>query len=149
MTTIVFRAGILAADSRGYSGTKTPIGDKRKIFATPDGELAGVSSALPGVSEAFRSWLLAGASPDSWPAALTDKDFVALVVDPASQARLYNSSPLPSGPLQAPYFAIGSGEQYALGALLMGASAEEAVAAAIEMDVWSGGPITTLKLHSA
>ncbi|ODT84837.1 hypothetical protein [Phenylobacterium sp. SCN 70-31] len=44
----------------------------------------------------------------------------------------------------AEYYAIGSGSEFALGAMAMGASAEEAVRAAIKHDCYSGGEINTI-----
>ena len=35
MTTIAYRDGILAADTRGFSGASTPIGNKLKIHQSP------------------------------------------------------------------------------------------------------------------
>lgn len=44
------------------------------------------------------------------------------------------------------FYAIGSGAQYALGAMEMGASTEKAVQVAIKYDNYTGGLITTLEL---
>jgi ATP-dependent protease HslVU (ClpYQ) peptidase subunit len=40
------------------------------------------------------------------------------------------------------WYAVGSGAQYALGALKVGATAQEAVEAAISFSVYSSGPLT-------
>ncbi|MGA0595606.1 hypothetical protein [Enterovirga sp. CN4-39] len=45
----------------------------------------------------------------------------------------------------APYFAIGSGRDQALGAMFMGAGAEDAIRAAIAHDVWTNGDVVTLR----
>ncbi len=44
----------------------------------------------------------------------------------------------------APFFAYGSGSELALGAMLAGATAEEAVRAAAQRDTGTGGEITVL-----
>ncbi|MER9390093.1 hypothetical protein [Mesorhizobium sp. M0435] len=51
-----------------------------------------------------------------------------------------------TGPLEAPFFAIGSGTEFALGPLHAGRTAEEAVRIASEYDSLTGGPIHTAKL---
>lgn len=47
--------------------------------------------------------------------------------------------------INAPYFATGSGAEYATGAMAHGATAEEAVRAAMLHDTNSGGEITVLR----
>lgn len=42
------------------------------------------------------------------------------------------------------FYAMGSGERFALGAMAHGACAAEAVQAAIRFDIYSGGPIRTV-----
>lgn len=44
-----------------------------------------------------------------------------------------------------PFYALGSGSTVAMGAMQQGASAVEAVEAAIALDIYSGGPIRVLK----
>lgn len=46
---------------------------------------------------------------------------------------------------RAKYLALGSGSEYAMGAMSMGATAEQAVAVAIEHDTGSGGEIMVLR----
>lgn len=45
------------------------------------------------------------------------------------------------------WYAIGSGADYALGALYMGGTPEEAVEAAIKFSIYSSGPILTMEQH--
>lgn len=47
--------------------------------------------------------------------------------------------------ITGPFFAIGSGADVAMGAMAAGASADEAVAIAIQLDTFSGGEITILR----
>jgi len=49
-------------------------------------------------------------------------------------------------PIVDPYFAVGSGQQFATAAMYMGATAEEAVKVAMALDPNTGGDIQTLKL---
>ncbi|SCW95543.1 hypothetical protein [Ancylobacter rudongensis] len=143
MSTIAYRAGVMAADTRAYSGSKVPIGNKVKIWRIEGGALIGVATAKPGQGEMFVQWVRDGADPHNAPTSAPD--FEALLVRPNGEALFFYDSFLPSGPLIAPYFAIGSGSQYALGALAVGAGAEAAVAAAVELDQFTGGLVTRLE----
>ena len=147
MTTIVFRDGVLAADTRAYSGSPSPIGFKQKIHAGPDGSLYGVSTAQPGLSEQISAWLMADPDQkaDTQPH-VGEKGFQALEITPEGEVYYYCDSFSPSGPLMGNWFAIGSGEDYAIGALLMGATAEEAVEVAMQCDAWTGGDVVRLRL---
>lgn len=147
MTTIVWRDGTLAADTRAYSGSPTPIGYKRKIFEGPDGSLYGISTPQPGFSEQIAAWLMAPVDEkaDTMPQ-MAEKGFQALEITPEGDVYYYCDSFHPSGPLMGPWFAIGSGEDYAVGALRMGATAEEAVEVGMEFDPWTGGDVVRLRL---
>lgn len=145
MTTIVYRDGVLAADTRGYAGYSAPIGTKQKVRAIPDARcLVGVSSNAPGVPEAVMDWFEFRSEDD--PLRLPDgtKFTLLAVYDDGTARYAYDSLRLTS-PIEAPYFAIGSGTEYALGALAAGASAEEAVAIACGLDVWSALPVFSLR----
>lgn len=54
MTTIVYRAGTMAADSRAWGFDKAFIGEKTKVFRLDDGRLLGVSTAVIGLPLAVR-----------------------------------------------------------------------------------------------
>lgn len=143
MTTIVYRDRLMASDSRAYSGGNHLFGSKRKIRLLKDGRLAGVSSSVVGLPDRVLTWLDAGADPDDKPE-FEDKHFEVLVAEPNGRVYYANASLNFTGPIEAPFFAIGSGKDVAIGALLMGASAEKAVEIACIGDVWSSPPITTL-----
>ena len=145
MTTICYRDGIMAADTRAYSGHSTPIGLKRKIYKRADGALIGVSTNAPGLSELVGEWFLDDKNRDLEPQLGHEQGIDAIEVDAHGNVFVYHDSMNPTGPLQAPFFAVGSGANYAIGALTLGATALEAVDVAIEHDVWSGGPVNALE----
>lgn len=147
MTTIVYRDGIMAADSRGYSGGSEPIGSKAKVFRLNDGSLVGVSSTEPGVSEVLVDWLNSDASSEAL-SVLPKQKWSALLVRPNEDVFYFCDSPCPSGPLRAPFYAIGSGAAYAMGAFSCGSTSAKAVSVASEHDVWTGGEIIELYLHN-
>jgi ATP-dependent protease HslVU (ClpYQ) peptidase subunit len=143
MTVIVYRDGVMAADTRAWSGDSVPVGWKKKIRRLEDGRLVGCSCPEVGVPNAFLDWIAAGAPEDAKPKIDDNEGLSGLVVDAQGQGWLYTANMQCSGPIHAPYFAIGSGEKYALGALAMGATAEEAVQAACDLDVFSDLPLHT------
>jgi 20S proteasome alpha/beta subunit len=147
MTTIVYRGGVMAADSRAYAGYNAALGSKTKIRRLPDGTLIGCSSVQPGLGEAVIEWYAKGARPAAAPAK-GDAKFTLLVVKPDGSAFYASDGFYLSGPLVAPFFAIGSGEHAAQGALHAGCSAKQAVEIACKIDVWSAPPIVTLT-HTA
>lgn len=141
MTTIVYRSGILAADSRAYSGGREPMGDKVKVHTLGNGlGYAGVSSSIPGGAERVIAWLNAE-QPEDFD--LPEK-FTALMLDQDGKVYYACDTRYMSGPLTGDFFAIGSGNEYAIGAMKRGASAIEAVKVAIDCDVWSGPPINAI-----
>jgi 20S proteasome alpha/beta subunit len=143
MTTIVYRGGVMAADSRAYGGYNVSLGSKIKIRRLPDGTLVGCSSTQPGLGEAIVEWYARGARPVAAPNK-GDGKFSLLVVRPDGTALYANDGFYLSGPLAAPFFAIGSGEGPAMGAMHAGCSAKQAVEIACKVDVWSEPPIVTL-----
>lgn len=146
MSTIVYRDGIMVSDSRAYSGHNSPIGSKRKIARLEDGSLIGVSTEQPGAAEAliehFKLYDHKEAVEKS-PPHLTG-GYEVLIVERGGKGYFANGSLLFSGPLEAPYFAIGSGATFAMGALEAGASALTALRIAARLDPWTAPPLHTL-----
>jgi ATP-dependent protease HslVU (ClpYQ) peptidase subunit len=128
----------MASDSRAYSGDKHPIGTKVKIRRLDDGTLIGCSTTTPGGGEAVLDWYEAG-HPDEGHE--LPEHFTFLAVEKNGDAYYATQSEFMSGPLDAEFFAIGSGEQYAYGACLAGATAVEAVRAACMADTFTDFPI--------
>ena len=140
VTTIAYKNGVMATDSRAYAGENISLGEKAKITAieTPTGcAIIGLSTTLPGLTERLWAWFADGEIEEDMPE-LKGAQFTALVVR-TSGVFFYNSNPYPSGPIEAPCYAVGSGAAYALGAMHMGATAVQAIQIAKELDVWSGG----------
>lgn len=144
MTTIAYRDGVLAADTRAYSGRAQPIGNKQKIFSIKGGSAFGVSTPQPGLSEAIRDWFVECKHPDHEPVLNGDAGFDMLEITKEGLVYFYHNSFRPTGPITAPYFAIGSGAEYAMGAMAAGCDAVDAVAAAAMHDVWTGDVVTKI-----
>lgn len=69
-----------------------------------------------------------------------------LLVKPDGRVFHIFETPFFSGPLTAKFWAVGSGEHYALGAMQTGATAVDAVVAACALDVYSDGPVKVVYL---
>jgi hypothetical protein len=140
MTTIVYRNGILAADSQITFGSK--LMGATKIVRAHDGVLAG-AGGKGGYAREFLDWAV-GDRRSTPPEAKEGDDFMdrGCLFYPDARVEVFEAS----GRMiyHPPYYAFGSGGSEALGALYMGATAEQAVAAAIAHDIYTGGDILTL-----
>jgi ATP-dependent HslUV protease subunit HslV len=138
VTTIAFKDGILAADSKICAGG-TFAGYETKIHKVKGCLIGGAGSNA--VYLAFRSWV-AGGMNGACP--LTKDIGNMFLVPPKGQPICWCDD----GPffLKTPFWSFGSGDAIALGAMEAGASAEEAVACAAKWDSCTGGPITALNL---
>ncbi len=143
MTTIVYRDGILAADS-AINSDDVMVGTMRKIVAVGDvGFLALAGTIGPGImeiSEWLSRWPELGEAPEC-----VKKSEVCGLFAMKSGLLLQIDGGKPYE-MAAPFFAEGSGKLIALGALAMGATAEQAVDIAIRYDNKSGGPTQTVKV---
>lgn len=73
-------------------------------------------------------------------------DFQLLLLTPAGEVYVARDNAELSGPIASDYFAIGSGEDYAMGAMAMGATATRAVDVAAMFDAHTGGEILAITL---
>lgn len=134
MTTIAWDGTSLSSDSQSsLFRTTVP-----KIHRLDKDRLFGSSGALEDAL-AVRDWLVNGGDKPK-----VDDTFHAIVVERSSWYVLERSL------IQMPYerrcFSVGSGRDFAMAAMMLGKSAAEAVALAIELDANSGGEVVTLSL---
>lgn len=140
MTTIAVRGLTVAADTlftcnniRDHFGQKAwRIGD---VIAAASGPAARI--------HAFRQWVAGGLEGPSPYQGTTDGGN-GLIVARDQPLMLFGSSGVT--PIHAEFYAAGSGEDFAIGAMEMGASAELAVRIAMKRDTGTGGDITVLSL---
>lgn len=139
MTTIAYRDGVLAADSLSTSnGLRDNVG--RKIWRV--GRLLVGAAGGRGDCLRFRAWVAEGCiGPNPF---VGSEGGNGLVITPEGQVACWGTAG--PWPVTSPFYSLGSGYQIAVGAMEMGASAEEAVRAAIVHDTCSGGPVQTLRL---
>jgi len=140
MTIVVFRDGVMAADSLATNHHNARVGKIRKLARRDsDGALAGVAG-FAGDCTDFLAWFLRNKEAQSWKGADEENGFSGLVAFPDGRVVGCDVSGRFYG-IDAPFHARGSAQAMAMGALAMGASAEEAVKACIDFDIHCGGPV--------
>lgn len=139
MTTIATDGRSMAADGQeSVSGTISHMASV-KVYRLTDGRLFGACGSAHE-AEQVRGWLNGEQEkPD------VSKDFGAILltsegVEACSSALLFRET--------FQLMAMGSGMDFAIGAMEHGASPAEAVAIAVIRDPHTGGKITTLKLET-
>lgn len=159
MTTVAYRDGILAADSR-YTEQSESGGDRvfqsKKLYTIdlpkiPDRfqirAYIGLAGGQAGLT--FLRWVRNGMDYDSKPEFGKADDFSAIVVLLSLGSRggltvaVYDTYCEPE-PVMEHYHAIGSGAKCAFTAMDCGKSAEEAVELAAERDPWTSSPFFKL-----
>lgn len=148
MTIICYRDGMLAAD-RMCSSTVDLIQGYHKKICEKDGS-AWASGGAVQDCVAFDQWVRAGRQDGNKPSLSDDKDtsLVAILIEQDGTVKHYNYNLVPFT-MEAPYFAIGGGDMVAIGAMFMGATAEEAVRAACAHVLGCGGGIDVLRLSQS
>ena len=137
MTCIVFSAGVMAADSL-LAANGTRHGTMRKIARSPSGTLGGAGGGCAAV-EQFLKQVEAGLL-ERFALDLDDQGFVGMLAHADGTLHCVSATGL-TWPILSGFAAIGTGADVALGALHMGATAREAVEAAIAFDTNCGGAI--------
>lgn len=157
MTTVVFRDGIMASDSSSSRGNGRLSLNSLKMARLSSGVLLGwAGSGLNGgreVREPFEQVKVYEDFPRRSVLTALETDCLLLIALPNGSLWECAIDP-PDGKMGwsasiytvHEFSAIGTGAEYAIGAMTIGASAEQAVAAAIKWDTKSGGEIKTLNL---
>lgn len=140
MTTIAYKDGVIAYDSRQTRGGSIVSDDVVKCQVVD-----GVSFFLSGAVCDEKALIAAYFGTPS-PAPVECSGYVVdggklLMVGHDDKTGVWKQDLDPSNP-----DAIGSGSAYALAAMDMGASAEEAVRAAMKRDIYTGGKVRTVRI---
>lgn len=147
MTVIAWDGKTLAGDKRtsfgGLHATTT------KVHRLQDGRLVGCAGTTAQIAEMVH-WLNAGADAEKLPTAQRDpKECVsALVIEPGGRVLQYENTAHPIV-IENLTWAIGSGRDFAMAAMYMGRSAEQAVSVACALDCTCGNGIDTLILQAS
>ncbi len=153
MTTIVYRDGVMASDSLASYGD-TAFTNVTKLFRLNKGGVIGISGNVD-----FRTLLELCCDIDNgddlpsveelskinhrFTALLRLKDGL-FCVETGDELKKCGVIPLPP----KVFMATGSGEEFALGALDMGADAKTAARVACKFDLFSAPPIQTMKVRT-
>ena len=130
MTTIAYRDGVMASDSGCWHGDALHPW-AQKLLRGPDGTLYGGLGSAAAVNTFFE-WVEGGSvGPMPTPTRLDDdrSTFQVLIVPPSGRAKALNHDGYEH--FGGPYVAVGAGAPTVYGALFMGATAEQAIEAAL------------------
>lgn len=144
MTTIAFDGKLVAADRR-ISGDGHALTHVRKLHSV-SGRWIVASAGTAADCDAFLRWVKdhGHLMPDN-PAPNEGDEFQGLVIDRRTGKVTYYDLDGKAFPVTAP-IAIGSGAQYARGAMLAGKDARAAVKIAAQCDGGTGGKIDYLRV---
>lgn len=149
MTTIIATKTKILSDGKVTVGSRVDQYNFKKVRKIGD-YLVGGAGRLSSILTFF-AWfeqnLQCQAAQESIPGLMIqsdpdkeDEEFVALVVHPDGRIFIHEgNNPARAFPIEADYYAVGSGADFALAALDGGCTPEEAMAVAKMRDAFSGG----------
>lgn len=134
MSIVAWDGHILAADRQVTCGDMKVRGSKMRRL--PSGSvLAWTGNQDCGLI--LSCWYENGADIDKWPEFQKLDNWTRLIVADRTGIFYYEQHPVSQRVLE-PFLAFGSGRDYAMGALEMGANAVQAVEVASRFDIYSG-----------
>lgn len=153
MTTIAYKDGVLASDSRAtWAGNVKANCIKMwriqsKVEPVKGEVLLGVCGNL-AAALLFKDWMEAGGAPNLKERGVdADDSFGAIIVH---KSGLYSADHLCRiEAMPEEFWSDGSGSQFALGAMACGKSAADAVRVASRFDCYTGGRIVTMSLTAS
>lgn len=143
MTVVAYRAGVLAADTMAIHNEHIKVLNSPKVFKRR-GCLCAAAGDLVPPNPLLAKWFFAVEGDEKRPAYHGMK-FDLIVITPEGQIQLWDQRGEPEI-LDVPFYAIGSGKEFAMGAMAMGASAVEAVRVAIKWCPTVGGHVVSRRL---
>lgn len=145
MTVIVWDGKTLAADKLSFGHSINTITKVRKI----NGMLVGCSGKTMYNNDIF-AWAEGGFVKESMPESQKDFDksgAQVIVINQDKQILIYETSHIP-WVSEAGFHALGSGADFALGAVLAGADAREAVRITSKLCISVGNGVNSISLDS-
>jgi ATP-dependent protease HslVU (ClpYQ) peptidase subunit len=148
MTTIAYRDGVLAADSQVTWGPTVMPCKIKKISRLPNGSLYGFCGTVE-LGEIMRRSLVEIGSAEGGGVLEDRRDldkeaFEGVIIQPDGETLFFENRTWIR--MDVPYLAMGTGKEHAYGALALGASAKQAVKAAVKLDPNSGGRVISLEI---
>lgn len=140
MTTIAWDGKILAGDRQ----TSMFNGDATKVHRLPNGDLFGACGHLED-AHAVMAWINNGQDDDKKPK--VEDGFHAIII---RNGKLHAfEKKLVMIPYQRPFFAVGSGRDFAMAAMLLGKTAVDSIVIASQLDVDTGNSVDALQSLAA
>lgn len=147
MTTIAADGVHVCSDSQRVCGSERVDLSTKKIQARPGGHLFAFTGDVGAFDPAIDWYLNKGADPDKAPKVSKDGSWRLLVIKRDCLVSYSDNVPYPE---EFPYpQAFGSGANYAMTAMRLGKTAEEAIKIAAEFDVWTAGPVQKVNIAEA
>lgn len=143
MTTVAWRAGVIAAD-RQLDGWMNAC----KLFRLKDGSILSGAGHLDDIIE-VAAWINGGCKPDQKPdfsGQPKDESTDFLVACPDGKAYWLTDPWLRRVEIRDDFYAIGSGAKIALGAMAAGASAKRAIEIACRFDEATGKGVNVIRV---
>jgi len=140
MTAIAYKNGRMAADTLCTMSNRKFHAVK---IAKHDGHLLGAAGDLPSIVDLVRWYFLAPGKPTR--PKFEGFDFDMMVVTPSGRIHVWDNRGT-FEPISHKFWAVGSGGLACLGAMEHGASADQAVRAAIKWADGCGGRVTVRTL---
>ncbi len=149
MTVIAYRAGVMAGDRAVTSGRGMLCGTRAKVARTSAGWLVGAAGPLSGATGAVEWVEACFHSGDEFVPPRGKLDGLdAIIVSPTGRVFYFDGRAFPTE-VTGEYFAVGGGEEFAMGAMAVGADAIQAVQAACMLGAGLGGGIDVVRLTGA
>ena len=142
MTTIAWKDGVLAADTRVTIGDVIDPSEHKKVFRLKNGALIGLSGDAGVMMRVLKQLRR---DPDDFESIDVHKaELNAIYV--SADGKVFERDSNGWTRITAKYAATGSGYVPALVAMRMGASAREAIKIAMEFDKNTGGKVRSVRL---
>lgn len=138
-TTIAFDGSMIAADEQHTAGNAKHMGAK-KIVYFPERHCWVAGAGECAKIQAFFRWF-----PDQDKTVIISGEYQMMVIAETGDLTIYQGSNKEPVPMTAP-FAMGSGQDFAMGAMAAGKTAKEAIAITEDLDIYTGGKIQVITL---
>lgn len=138
MSVVVWDGKTIAADRQGQCADMKFTELKMRVGEGPDGQTVCAWTGCSARGKALAEWFFKGAAAAEWPEFQKDKDdWCRLIVATPQGCIFYEHLPIPFQVHDAT-MAWGSGRDFAVGALAMGADARRAVEVACQHSTGCG-----------
>lgn len=143
MTAIAYRDGVMAADTAVWHHGTIPYHIKK--IDRINGMLVAATGRT-GLVLRFKEWVRNGMEGEFDRNDAGEDGFHGIIVLP-SEIVLHVEIMGPAAAYKAPFYVLGAAHELMLGAMAVGATAKQAVEAAIQWSNWAGGGVQVERLH--